>query len=128
MNSDEINKLISKLDNTKPPIYESCIGEKLIPYIGWSWRNVDFDADCISLGVIPAFEGGDYAESNDCPKVGFMQNNKWGYDEFTIMGDQWKTIKRLITTALEKRDGASFEAVDLYLQSLLPRECKQHAI
>ena len=42
---------------------------KKVPYIGWFWRSCDFATKkYISIG--------------DCGKfIGFMQNNKWGYDE-----------------------------------------------
>jgi len=125
MNNKEINDLINKLDmgndglSGGKEIYHSCIGGKIIPYIGWFWRDVDFNSDHCFLGIIPIFKNEYGGESNNSPKVGFMENNKWGHDMFKIEGEQWKTLKDLIINALEKKDSDSFKAVDSYMQSLL---------
>jgi hypothetical protein len=129
MNSEEINKIINKLAGDQElevisTIYESCIGDKIIPYIGWFWRDVDFDSDYCYLGIIPIFDGEDCAETDAELKVGFMENNKWGYDMFKVEGEQWQSLKDLIINAIEKNDSDSFRAVDLYMQSLLPVECR----
>jgi len=124
LTSDEINEAIYKMDyrvgdNT---LYKSCIGGKVIPYIGWFWREVYFDADHCWLGIIPEFDNGH--ERIYKPRVGFMQNNKWGYDEFKVKGAQWGTLRKLIVTALKEMTVDSFERVDSYMQSLLPNEYK----
>lgn len=119
MNSKEINDKICKLDDIDPPIYESCIGEKLIPYIGWCWRTVNFDAATYYLGVVPPIEDDEW-EQNDRHKVGFMENNKWGYHEFKIDKVTWSNLKRLIVTAVEEETKEAFKMVDDYMQSLLP--------
>ncbi|MDB5733325.1 MAG: hypothetical protein JWQ03_3220 [Variovorax sp.] len=56
--------------------------DKVLPYIGWFWRDVDFDSR-ITLG--------------DCGKfVGFMESNKWGYPEGEVTEEQDAEIKRQI--------------------------------
>ena len=122
MNSEEINAAIIKLDDhgrSKNEIYHSCIGDKIIPYIGWFWRPVNFDRDFCQLGVLPIYES--RLERNNKVKVGFMENNKWGYDMFKVEGEQWKTLKELIINAVKKKDSDGFGAVDSYMQSLLPK-------
>lgn len=124
MNSEDINKDIIEIDGhgcNDDPVYRSCIGEKIIPYIGWFWRTVDFDSDSCYLGILPILQDEDgIGESNDELKVGFMEKNKWFYDEFEVKGPQWETLKELIVNAIEKKDADSFRAVDSYMQSLLP--------
>lgn len=122
MNSKEINDEICKLDDVDPPIYESCIGKKLIPYIGWFWRTVNFDTNTYSLGVIPPYGNDGDIDSNDSYKVGFMENNKWDYNEFKIGKVEWGILKHLITTALIDKTKEAFKAVDDYMQSLLPKK------
>jgi len=56
---------------------------KAIPYIGWYWRHVDF-TQTISLG-----DCGDF--------VGFMENNKWGYPEFTLTPEQDAALKQALS-------------------------------
>ena len=120
MNSEEMNKMIYEFDGKDNKPYESCIGKKIIPYIGWFWRHVDFDSKSgYCLGVLPAFGGKDSIECNDEPKVGFMVNNKWGYYEFHISERIWKSLKGLIIDALKNQTHDNFKAVDGYMQSLL---------
>jgi len=91
MNSTDLNEKIMKLcedftnddhkDITVNGLEES---GKVVPFIGWFWRSVDFDKP-IRLGYIP----GQF--------VGFMEDNKWDYDE-------WETTKvqsRIIIERLE---------------------------
>jgi hypothetical protein len=130
MNSEEINAAIIQIDDhgcETQKIYKSCIGDKIIPYIGWFWRPVNFDKDFCYLGILPTYNKDDsgFVDHNDVTKVGFMENNKWGYDRFKIKGDQWKTLKELIVESLEWQDGESFNEVDLYMQSLLPKKYRK---
>lgn len=55
---------------------------KAIPYIGWCWRDVDFTQP-ISFG-----DCGDF--------VGFMENNKWGYPDFTLTPEQDAEAKAML--------------------------------
>lgn len=123
MNSGEMNIAIYEIDKnglSDQEIYNSCIGGKIIPYIGWFWRTVDFGADSVWLGILPVYKS-EYG-SNDKPKVGFMENNKWGYDEFEVKGFKWLYLKKLIITALEDQKENNFRAIDEYMQSLVKEE------
>lgn len=51
---------------------------KVLPYIGWYWRRVDFSRP-IRLGDCGAF-------------VGFMEDNKWGNDEWEVAPEAAATI------------------------------------
>ena len=117
LDSKAMNDILYSLDNREDIPYKSCIGEKAIPYIGWFWRTVDFNKDYCMLGVLPVYDS-EY-ESNDKPKVGFMENNKWNYYEFRIDGEIWKMLKKLIAEALVSFHPKDFEAVDHYMQGLL---------
>ncbi len=120
MTSKKINKLINDLEDFENPIYKSCIGEKLIPYIGWFWRTVNFDADECGLGIIPKLTEG--FETTDAPHIGFMENNKWDYEEFYIDGDVWKNLKELIVDAIKSKQPDKFKKVDEYMQKLSPQD------
>jgi len=97
MDSEEINKRIDKADDA---------GEKVLPYMGWYWRDVDFDNGPITLGL-------SYGDI----QVGFMENNKWGYEELIIEKTHplFNEIKELIIKCLRDYentgDVASFEPV-----------------
>lgn len=74
---------------------------KLIPYIGWFWRTVDFDAATYTFGIIPS--GPDYVgDTRNIPGFnGFMQNNKWDY-AYTrqTTTEEWENIKNLLCDAV----------------------------
>jgi len=115
MNSEVLNRKISKICDV-PSQYEA-FGEKSIPYIGWFWRTVNFDADHCWLGILPAMDDG--IEVNDKPRAGFMENNKWDYDTFKVEGDDWEEIKSLLEAAVTKPTTDNLKAVDDKIQSLL---------
>lgn len=145
MTSDEINAAIIELDADENRPYRSCIGQKIIPYIGWYWRTVYFDDTSAGygLGVIPAHtgEGNDNWKNdimsaalramnppNKKPLVGFMENNKWGYPTIHLNSEEWEQLKRLIVEAVESVKTLphaecvqKFRAVDEYMQSFLSR-------
>jgi len=113
MTSKEINDRIDELSLRDDRIYESILGEKLIPYIGWFWRTVDFDKDYCWLGIIPN-EGNSGAKK---PLIGFMVNNKWDYDSIKVHGDLWTSIKDAIITAILSENPEDFKYVDELIQS-----------
>lgn len=106
--SEELNAKIRELENLDDPPYE-CFGGKAIPFIGWFWRNVDFDRTPYSFGVIP----------DNPPLVGFMQNNKWGYGYAHASAKQCLEIRGLIEQALISMEHDDFKAVDDAIQGLL---------
>ena len=67
---------------------------KRIPYIGWYWRDVDFSSrEQITIG--------------DCGEfIGFMENNKWGYNERYLSENEFNNIINIIDKAIsENRKG-----------------------
>lgn len=122
MDSKKINEIIRKMDdeNNDSPIYESSIGGKIIPYIGWFWREVDFDNTEVFLGVLPKLKGNSIEGGTDRPLVGFMENDKWGYLSFKVDGDAWMELKRLIVSAISTEEKEDFKKVDDFMQSLIP--------
>lgn len=107
MTSDELNAAISALDVAEETPYASAIGGKAIPYIGWYWRNVNFDADCVWLGIIPP-----NADGNETPLIGFMENNKWGYSNVMVDGSDWQSIKDALIAAVLAPSHETLRAVD----------------
>lgn len=59
---------------------------KRIPYIGWFWRSTDFVAGNISIG-----DCGDF--------IGVMENNKWGYPERKLTGEEAKKVQDIVWKA-----------------------------
>ena len=124
MNSKELNEAIDELCAKEPLIYASSMGGKLVPYIGWFWRNVNFNADYVHLGIVPPMyvDDPDYFEHNPTPKVGFMENNKWDYPEFIVKGNDLHILKHLLITAVKEKTEDAFREVDEFIQSLLPKD------
>lgn len=68
MTSDELNDAIARLEDGEPIGAPELTGSgKVVPYVGWFWRTVDFDAR-ITLALCEEW-------------AGFCEKNKWGYDE-----------------------------------------------
>ncbi len=117
MDSKTLNAKIKELDGddrfTVKGLEDS---GKVIPYIGWFWRNVDFTR-AISLGYTTEGE-----EEWDAPDfVGFMENNKWGYPEVTCTLEQTENVERLLILAVEKPSNQTLQAVFGYIQTLRPK-------
>lgn len=81
---------------------------KVVPYIGWYWRSVPFAEGKLTLGCIP--DGA----------VGFMENNKWDYDEWETTEEQRDEIVRLLLAAKAKPSDEAFQAVYDYIQTCKP--------
>lgn len=114
--SGEMNRFISDLDadlgsdagpkyNVKGYTEDS---GKAVPYIGWFWRGVPFDEKKLTLGSIP---GG---------AIGFMENNKWDYDEWETTEDQRDVIVRLIHVVMDDPSNESFQVLFNYIQTCKP--------
>lgn len=116
LTSDEMNDLLYKLDGVEGLPYEA-FGGKAVPYIGWFWRSVWFDEDDYWFGVLPVYDH--VIETNDKPRLGFMENNKWDYDYCHCPPDKWSEIKRLLGIALLDQTHDNFKAVDDQIQGLL---------
>ena len=117
MDSNELNEQIAAIcdDDTD---YEA-FGGKAIPYIGWWWREINFDRESCIFGVIPGDEEDLSGEVSGKPLVGFMSRNKWGYDYIHCNGEDWIEIKRLLGAAVVNICRETLRAVDDKIQSLL---------
>lgn len=60
---------------------------KRLPYIGWYWRHLPF-----ASGALPLGNCGSY--------IGFMANNKWGYDERDTTAEEFASIMVIIDEAM----------------------------
>lgn len=124
MNSDQLNSAIAALDDL--PNAEELRSrdkmEKIVPYIGWFWRRVDFNAPTYSFGIIPTgtpeytMSDGNGNETHGprsaSPCVGFMENNKWDYPYTRdTTPDEWTEIKRLLVELCEHPTPENADAV-----------------
>ena len=74
MKSKQMNEALRKLADDESIGYDA-LGGKAVAYIGWYWREIDFDAkECYSIGIVPPFKT--LMESNDRPRVGFMAGSR----------------------------------------------------
>jgi hypothetical protein len=88
---------------------------KCIAYIGWYWRIVDFN-DQIILGYCPDTDG--FLESGP-GFVGFMENNKWGYDQWAITEEQADELKaRLVAMFAAGVTQEALQGIFDYMQTL----------
>jgi hypothetical protein len=119
MTSGEINEAICTIENNKideePPHAPASLraSGKNIPYYGWFWRNVDFDRP-----ITLAYANGD---GFDTPGwVGFCENNKWGYQQWTATVEQTTEIRtrceRYANSPSKETAGSVFD----YLQAIRP--------
>lgn len=103
MNSETLNKKIYEIDD-KDELSTS--GGKCIPYIGWFWRNVDFDAKTYRFGILP----GEF--------VGFMENNKWDYNYTReLTPKEWEKVKALLVDAVTNPTKKTTRVVWDYIQT-----------
>lgn len=115
MNSKTLNKKIREIADDEQPYLVKGLSDsgKCIPYIGWFWREVDFDKP-LTLGYTDE-------KGFDVPHwVGFMENNKWGYPEFACTKEQSAEIKRLLVEAVKNPNNETLQAVFDYIQTLRP--------
>ncbi len=115
MTSDELNKAIDECCADKELMLSFITHhEKAVPYIGWYWREVNFDTETYRFGVIP----GEYK--------GFMENNKWDYGYAETTPEEWTAIKALLVVAVMKRIPEAFDLVWRAIQCVgnpLPAKC-----
>ena len=107
-----MNEFISGLDNDGEPKYnvkEYTEGSgKVVPYMGWFWRRVPFREKRLTLGAVPD------------SYIGFMENNKWDYDEWETTEKQRDEIVRLLLVARSAPSNEAFQAVFDYIQTCKP--------
>ncbi len=117
MTSDQINNRLQELDLEPNLPFELFNTGKAVPYVGWLWRQVDFDAfeHGYRVGIFPDCKEGD----EFCPGfIGFMQNNKWDYSYIEALPDDCKEIRRLMEIALEVNEKKDFVLLNNKIQGL----------
>jgi len=102
---------------------ELCVGPggKAVAYIGWYWRSVDFTKP-FNLGVCfcqpSMFEGpGNF--------VGFMENNKWDYVEYTVTQEQYQEIITALRKLREDPTISEVLGVNLLLEKSRPKDWRK---
>lgn len=116
--SEELNKKISELDTANSTNKLSVKGGKLIPYIGWYWRDVNFDNVAYSFGIIAPNEyNTSIPEENRF--TGFMENNKWGYGytRNTTL-EEWETIKNMLCDVVDGPTEQNVSGLWNYIQNI----------
>lgn len=124
MTSRELNAAMCKFDN--PLNHQEIVVRglegtgKIIPYIGWYWRDVDFDAKSHQFGIIGDLPlTSQILELEEVKFTGFMENNKWGYDltrETTV--EEWHLIKLALEVAVRYPRSETFQAVFDMIQGM----------
>jgi hypothetical protein len=109
MNNDQLNDAIYRLD-------ESSDQSKPVPYLGWFWRQVDFDGTP-TIGIAPDHEAKQTF-------VGFMENNKWEYMQFSLSRAQATHVRGLLQRVVSAPDAAR-PALLTELRQFL-RDCCPH--
>lgn len=122
MKSDKINKAIRRIEdimdkNDKWIVKGLEDTGKCIPYIGWCWRDLDWDAPSITFGVLP-----DCNDPLELTKgfIGFMKYNKWDYEQFVIQGEAKDTLRKMVENTIVSQSDEKFQALFDYIQSLRP--------
>jgi hypothetical protein len=107
--SDELNANLRDIENDEAkPFFVAGLYHhgKTLPYIGWYWRDVDWDQP-LRLGDCGSF-------------IGFMENNKWGYPEWRVTPEQDARIKELARDLASAPTEQKAEAFFLYIQTCRP--------
>lgn len=115
MTSEEINERLRTVANKEEIAPSELNGSgKAIAYYGWFWRTVDFDR-LISF----AYANGD--GKDDVPGwVGFCQNNKWGYEEFTTTPEQSAWVRNLCEAFAKEPTASKAKMLFDYMQMTRP--------
>lgn len=112
MTSDELNQELSSIEVDKEGLF-CAFGGKVLPYIGWYWRKVNFDQLTYRFGVIPPG-----ADENTVPIVGFMEADKWDYPLIETTPQQWQEIKRLVISVVDNPSHDTLSALNDAIQRL----------
>lgn len=132
LSSNSINKILNGLEEGDFTIRGLEGTGKIVPCIGWFWRDVDFD-DTIVLGKIekikyPGLEMNPIQammEASEPPGfVGFMENNKWGYRSQYIRKDtpEWKALRGKVEAAVRANTEEAYQELFDFIQGLW-KEC-----
>lgn len=81
---------------------------KRIPYIGWYWRDTDFEGKRICIG---RGKGG---------YIGVMENNKWSYPDRLMTDDEVSQFIAYLERAMESENNEHiFAEMRAWFQSLI---------
>jgi hypothetical protein len=116
MTSKELNAKLADLDDHRPDLMPDALKsfQKVIPYYGFGWNQVNFDK-LIWVGISPyTIENG----QDFVPWVGIMAREKWSHKRWQTTPEQSAKIKELCENlATNPSVLAATELYD-YLQSL----------
>lgn len=121
--SNELNEAIRELD--------ADFDGDAVPYFGWWWREVDWDADSVSLAASPASAPDWYTSHSFESMMGvawpgretrFCENNKWGYPEFPVEGEQWQELRAKVEAVVDDSTPENIVALKLFMTSITPAE------
>ena len=124
--SEELNKKIGLLDTLENSDELAIKGGKCIPYIGWFWRNVNFDAETYSFGIIcnDNFTEEDVAlglkpVEEQYFMTGFMENNKWNYPYTRhTTKEEWIIIKDMLCEVVDNTIKENVTKLWNYIQDI----------
>ncbi len=105
--SDELNKKIEQSEDQHGEL--EVIGGKIIPYLGWYWRRVNFDSKTYNFGII-----------DDDPEgfVGFCENNKWNYPlTDQLKPEEWAQVRYLLERLVDNPNKETVKDLWDYIQS-----------
>jgi len=107
LDNQHLNDKVSELADDERFTVKGLEGTgKAVPYMGFGWRSVDFDSP-INLGDNDRF-------------IGFMENNKWGYDEWVISEEQTKEVRDLVSEVVRSPSNQTLQRLYDYLQKCAP--------
>lgn len=102
LTSRQINEGLEKLsDDDRSKVIGLDDTGKSVPYIGWFWREVDFD-DEIDIGCIPD------------KFAGFMVNNKWDHPERSLDSEQSSEVRRICEDLVQETRAPSMTALFIF--------------
>ncbi len=105
--SEELNNKIREICNDGNYDFSMENG-KAIPYIGWWWRDFNFDRYPYSLGFIPDHE-----------YVGFMVRNKWGYPSISLTNEQSVELRYMLENTVDNPNEDALVKVYNYIQETI---------
>jgi len=106
MNNKDLNELIKNIETDLDIL-------KPIPYVGWVWEEVDFDAP-VKIAVIPNSDMHAHV-----PYIGIVFNNLWNYPEYILTIDETISLKKLIEDCVNMCSYINMEKIQRFLKLTL---------
>lgn len=104
MNDKDLNQILIDID---------CMEHKPIPYIGWWWKNTDFNG-VIKIAVIPR----NMLRTNS-HYVGVVFDNVWGYPEYELDRDETVKFRNLVENYVQSREHFNTGIIEDFLLDTL---------